>query len=292
MARIMTRGLSMTGTLSRRDLIRTGAVAAGGLLASSWAPSVRAAPVNIRYATGGGIGPNEMETFIWLDYLKSNVLKNYGKVYTLDMTFTRGSPEAAQLLAAGQVDLAALSSPAFATTIAKDAIPDGISIISDIYQDGHPGFATNTFFVLKDSPIKTVADLKGKKVAINAFGSAVDLVLRVALKKGRARSAARSADRRGHLPQYRARDPRRAAWTAACWSSRSCRRELPRATCGHCSPAAIRSGPLPSCSRSPPTSSFASSRTRCGRSWRISCQGLAWYYDPANREKALELVRD
>ena len=36
---------------------------------------------------------------------------------------------------------------------------------------------------MKDSPIKTVADLKGKKVAINAYGSAVDLVLRVALKK-------------------------------------------------------------------------------------------------------------
>ena len=50
---------------------------------------------NIRYATGGGIGPNEMETIIFLDYVKQNVLKNYGKSYTLDMTFTRGTPEAA-----------------------------------------------------------------------------------------------------------------------------------------------------------------------------------------------------
>ena len=37
--------------------------------------------------------------------------------------------------------------------------------------------------LMKDSPIKSIADLKGKKVAINAYGSAVDLVLRVALKK-------------------------------------------------------------------------------------------------------------
>jgi NitT/TauT family transport system substrate-binding protein len=37
--------------------------------------------------------------------------------------------------------------------------------------------------VLQDSPVKTVEDLKGKKVGINAFGSAVDLVLRVVLKK-------------------------------------------------------------------------------------------------------------
>ncbi len=40
-----------------------------------------------------------METIIFLDYLKQNVLSNYGKAYTIDMTFTRGSPEAATLLA-------------------------------------------------------------------------------------------------------------------------------------------------------------------------------------------------
>src|SRR5262245_53281433 len=152
--------------ISRRAALQSSAFAASGLIAGSWLGPARSAPVNIRYATGGGIGPNEMETLIWLDYLKSNVLKHYGKTYTLEMTFTRGSPEAAQLLAAGQVDLAALSSPAFAAAMAKDAVPDGISIISDNYQDGHPGFATNTFLVMKDSPIKTVADLKGKKVDI------------------------------------------------------------------------------------------------------------------------------
>jgi NitT/TauT family transport system substrate-binding protein len=99
------------------------------------------------------------------------------------MTFTRGTPEAATLLAAGQTDLGTLAFSTFATAIAKDAVPGGLTIISDNYQDGHPGNATNTFFVLKDSPIKTVADLRGKKVGINAYGSAVDLVLRVVLKK-------------------------------------------------------------------------------------------------------------
>jgi sulfonate transport system substrate-binding protein len=169
--------------LSRRSMLYASATITTGLAFASLPHATGATPVNIRYATGGGIGPNEMETIIWLDYLKNNVLPNYGKAYTLDMTFTRGSPEAAQLLAAGQADIATLSSPAFATVIAKDAVPDGISIVSDIYQDGHPGYATNTFFVLQDSPVKTVPDLKGKKIAINAFGSAVDIMLRVALKK-------------------------------------------------------------------------------------------------------------
>src|SRR5438552_13220148 len=91
-------------------------VAGSGAAGLSISPA-RAAPVNVRYATGGGIGQNEINTCVWLDYMRENVLKHYGKVYTLDITYTRGSPEAAQLLAAGQVELATLSSPAFATTI-------------------------------------------------------------------------------------------------------------------------------------------------------------------------------
>ena len=166
--------------LSRRRVLQAGAAGAALSIVSARGS---AAPVKIRYATGGGIGPNEMETIIFLDYMKENVLKDYGKSYELDMTFTRGTPEAATLLAAGQADLGTLAFSTFATAIAKDAVPGGLTIISDNYQDGHPGNATNTFFVLNDSPIKAVADLRGKKVGINAYGSAVDLVLRVVLKK-------------------------------------------------------------------------------------------------------------
>ena len=171
-----------SGRLSRRHLLQVGAAGFVGASMSALR-GASAAPVPIRYATGGGIGPNEMETLIYLDYLKENVLKNYGKSYTLEMTFTRGTPEAATLLASGQADLGTLAFSTFATAIAKNAVAGGLSIISDNYQDGHAGNASNTFFVLQDSPIKTVEDLKGKKVGINAYGSAVDLVLRVVLKK-------------------------------------------------------------------------------------------------------------
>jgi sulfonate transport system substrate-binding protein len=287
----MTRKSVISVNVSRRGALRAGAAAVTGLAASSWMPRANAAPVNIRYATGGGIGPNEMETVIWLDYLKANVLSNYGKAYTLDMTFTRGSPEAAQLLAAGQVDLAALSSPAFATTIAKDVVPDGISIISDIYQDGHPGFASNTFFVLKDSPIKTVTDLKGKKVAINAFGSAVDLVLRVALKKANL-------------------DPRRDVQIVEVTFANiaSAIRES-RVDCGVLVipflPAESAKGDLrplftggdtlgpSSVVFQVATSKFIREQPDALRAFLDDfVQGLAWYYNPANREKALDLVAD
>lgn len=169
--------------VSRRRFL---AVAGVGALTGQAAFAGRrasAAPVTIRYATGGGIGPNEMETVIFLDWMKEKVLKRHDKDYTVRMTFTRGTPEAAALLAAGQADMATLAFSTFATAILKDAVPGGLTIVSDNYQDGVPGYANNTYFVRDDSPIKQVADVRGKKVGINAFGSAVDLIMRVTLKK-------------------------------------------------------------------------------------------------------------
>ena len=43
--------------------------------------------------------------------------------------------------------------------------------------------ARNEFMVLKDGPVKTVADLKGKVLATNAMGSAVDIAMRAMLRK-------------------------------------------------------------------------------------------------------------
>ena len=82
---------SFVPSMSRRAVMlgATGAALSAPFVSR---PAFAAVP-NIRYATGGGIGPNEMETIIFLDYVKQNVLKNYGKAYTLDMTFTRGTPE-------------------------------------------------------------------------------------------------------------------------------------------------------------------------------------------------------
>lgn len=174
---------SKHGLRSRRQFVKqTAALAAATALLPG--QSARAqAPVKIRYATGGGIGPNEMETVIYLDWMQKNVLRRYGRDYVVDMTFTRGTPEAASLLAAGQADMATLSFAVFATMVLKNAVPGGMTIVADNYQDGHKGYAANTFFVLQDSPIRTVADLRGKRIGINAYGSAVDLALRVRLKK-------------------------------------------------------------------------------------------------------------
>ena len=60
---------------------------------------------------------------------------------------------------------------------------DDLRVISDEIQDGVAGHGTNEFMVLKDGPVKTVADLKGKVLATNAMGSAVDIAMRAMLRK-------------------------------------------------------------------------------------------------------------
>lgn len=177
----MSRTTDVLSGLTRRRFLKGGSA----LLASAsvYSPAVlRAAVPTIRFANGGAIAPNEVETLMCSEFFQKNVLTHYGKEYEMQSTFTRGTPEAASLMAAGRVDIACLSFPIFAASVLKDAVPGGMSIIADVFQDGHAGYASNTFFVLDDGP-KNVKELKGKKIAINAFSSAVDLELRVVLKK-------------------------------------------------------------------------------------------------------------
>jgi sulfonate transport system substrate-binding protein len=277
--------------MTRRAVMAAGA---GSAIAGLFAPYVhtaRAAPVTIRYATGGGIGPNEMETIIYLDWMQKNVLKGYGKDYTVDMTFTRGTPEAGTLLAAGQADMATLSFAVFATSVLQSIVPGGLTIISDNYQDGRPGYAQNTFFVLKDSPIQSTHDLKGKKVAINAYGSAVDLALRVKLKKD-------GIDPRKDLTIVEVAFPNQAAAI----------REK-RIDCGILilpfMNAEIRKGDLRALFTGGDafgpysvifqvvTNEFLKKEPGVVRSFLADyVRGLQWFYDPDNRKKAVEITAE
>jgi ABC-type nitrate/sulfonate/bicarbonate transport system substrate-binding protein len=60
---------------------------------------------------------------------------------------------------------------------------DDLRVIADTFQDGVPGYHTNDFVVRKDSSIHSVEDLKGKVLATNQTGSAVDIALRAMLAK-------------------------------------------------------------------------------------------------------------
>jgi ABC-type nitrate/sulfonate/bicarbonate transport system substrate-binding protein len=113
---------------------------------------------------------------------KKELAKHLDKSYRLEITRFAGTPPMITALAAGELDIANLAYPTLPIAIQNAGIDD-LRVISDDFQDGNPGHYSNEFMVLKDGPIKKVADLKGKVVATNAAGSGVDIAMRAMLRK-------------------------------------------------------------------------------------------------------------
>jgi NitT/TauT family transport system substrate-binding protein len=113
---------------------------------------------------------------------KKDLAKNLGKSYQLEITRFAGTPPMITALAAGELDIADLTYPTLPIAI-QNAGMDDLRVIADEFQDGNAGFYSNEFMVLADGPIKKVEDLKGKAVATNAAGSAVDIAMRAMLRK-------------------------------------------------------------------------------------------------------------
>jgi len=85
-------------------------------------------------------------------------------------------------LAAGELDVANLSFPSLGNAILNAGLDD-LKIIGDEGQDGVEGYHSIEYMVLKDGPVKTIEDLKGKVLGTNSIGSAVDIGVRVMLKR-------------------------------------------------------------------------------------------------------------
>ncbi len=113
---------------------------------------------------------------------KKDILKHFGHSYIAEATRFEGTPPVITALAAGQLDIGPLAFSSFGLAI-QNAHMDDLRVICDEIQDGVAGHGSNEFMVLKDGPVKTVADLKGKVLATNAMGSAVDIAMRAMLRK-------------------------------------------------------------------------------------------------------------
>ncbi len=155
-----------------------GALAAGTALAAAGrSVSAQAAPVKIR--VGWVVVPASTAPLV---LAKKDILTNFGKSYIAETIHFEGTPPVITALAAGEVDIGPLAFSSLALAI-QNARMDDLRVICDEIQDGVPGHGTNEFMVLKDGPVKKVTDLKGKVLATNAMGSAVDIAMRAELRR-------------------------------------------------------------------------------------------------------------
>ena len=167
----------MKSKLSRRQF-GLGALGASAAFAGSRRPvRAQAAPLKIR--VGWVVVPASLAPLV---LEKKDILKHFGQSYVAEATRFEGTPPVITALASGELDVGPLAFSSFALAI-ENAHMDDLRVISDEIQDGIAGHGTNEFMVLKDGPIKTVMDLKGKVLATNAMGSAVDIAMRAMLRK-------------------------------------------------------------------------------------------------------------
>ena len=139
--------------------------------------AAQAEPVKIRMAW---VAPVSNWASIVLE--KKDLAKHIGKSYTLEAIRFAGTPPMITAIANGELEVANLAYSTFPLAV-QNANIDDLRVIADEFQDGVEGYATNELAVLKDSPIKKIEDLKGKVIATNAAGSAVDIASRAMLRK-------------------------------------------------------------------------------------------------------------
>jgi len=139
--------------------------------------AARAEPVNIRMAW---VAPVSNWASIVLE--KQDLAKHLGKSYTVEAVRYAGTPPMMTAIATGELEIANLAYSTFPLAV-QNANLDDLRVIADEFQDGVAGYATNEWAVLKDSPIKEIKDLKGKVIATNSAGSAVDIAARAMLRR-------------------------------------------------------------------------------------------------------------
>jgi len=175
---MFSRPSSIGPRYDREKKVRFLKIALAVALALSSVGSARAAePYHLRL--GWVVTPADLVTLM---FVKPGLAPHAGKSYIPELTHFAGTPAEMTALATGDIDCAALAYSTFALGIENAGMAD-LRIIGDEFQDGVPGYPTNTFVVRTDSPIKTVEDLKGKILATNQTGAAIDMAARAMLAK-------------------------------------------------------------------------------------------------------------
>ncbi len=147
-----------------------------GCVALACAGAANAEPLKISI---GWVAPGNFAS-IWLQ--KKDLAKHFGQSYVLVPEHYVGTPPMITALANDQVSIANLAYSTLGIAIENAGLKD-LRIISDEFQDGVDGYYSAEYMVRNDAPFQKVEDLKGKIVATNAEGSAVDVAMKAMLRK-------------------------------------------------------------------------------------------------------------
>jgi ABC-type nitrate/sulfonate/bicarbonate transport system substrate-binding protein len=167
----LRRGARMAGLISS-----IGAAAATALLgAAMLAPAAAQSVPTIR--VGWTVPAEEAK---WLIMKRPELFPDSGKHYKIEWFQFQGTPPMSQALVAKAVDCATQAPISFAKAVGEGALQG--YILGSLAQE-KKGFFAVLWAVPEDSPIKTIADLKGKTVATTVFGGGIHALMMVLLER-------------------------------------------------------------------------------------------------------------
>ena len=145
------------------------------------APGVaRSDPLRIR--VGWAQAPGHLVPLISeLQHRHSEVFKHAGESYVMEPFRFQGSTPQITAMATGDLEVAAFGSTALALAVINAHLD--MRVVADVIQDGVAGHFSQPYMVRADGPIHTIEDLKGRRIATNAIGSASDAAMRIVLHR-------------------------------------------------------------------------------------------------------------
>jgi len=109
------------------------------------------------------------------------LFKHLGQSYVMQPTRFNGTTPQIQAQAIGELEIASQAPSALALAITNAHLD--LRVVADVLQDGQPGYFSENFVVPADGPIRTIDDVKGKRIATNTIGSASDSAMRTMFRK-------------------------------------------------------------------------------------------------------------
>jgi sulfonate transport system substrate-binding protein len=140
-------------------------------------PSAAAGPVRLRL---GWVVPITDWALFMVE--KRDLAQHFGSSYVLEPVRFASSPSVITALANNELEIGNLAFSTLALAIKNGGLQD-LRVIADLFQDGRPNYYSNEFFVRRDSAIQSVVDLKGKVIATPGIGGAIDIAMRVMLRR-------------------------------------------------------------------------------------------------------------
>ena len=169
-------------SIRRRSFLKTGAAASTiGLTGLAGCSSI----------TGGGtpelglaftVPVENFGSLFAIEELQDQV-SNLGSAYELSVSRNESTPDSLNAMAAGEVDMALLTTVSYASAVRQEAVPGNISMIATDFWDAHPEWYGFTIFSGADSDITEIADLEGANVGVNARGTGTHAVLEKGIRQ-------------------------------------------------------------------------------------------------------------